>query len=377
MRARNLAHGPEGGIPSEEVEAAELHRPARGPSSADASAHLRGMNLSVRTPDELIAVLPHLLGFRPEESIVFLPMRSDLPVARVDVPTTGPDRDEVWNSIRDAYSRYAQPGSSVAIVCLTADRQLADQVAQDFAARLVTIGIDARIRIWADDHRWCDLDSGLTGARTKAARDRVAAMTVLNGRVQPAASRESLASSLVGDREPIAKLLPEAREEAIGSTPRTEGRWAVGRLRQFHADGVRLTDEDATRLLIAIDSIPTRDVMWSDMNRETVASHVALWTDMTKRGPDEVRAAPASLLGFASWLNGHGAMAWCALDQVPQDEPYALAGLVAAAVQNGMHPREWEAADSRPSESTMDLGSDFIAQRPSIQHGQIRPAHGI
>lgn len=214
------------------------------------------MTISVRTPDELIAVIPHLLGFRPEESIVCLPMRCDLPVARVDLPTTGRDRDEVWNSIRDAYSRYAQPGSSVAIVCLTADRQLADQVAQDFAARLDTIGIDARIRIWADDQRWCDLDSGLAGARTEAARERIAAMTVLNGRVQPAASRESLASSLIGDREPIAKLLPRACEAAVAITPQTDAHWALGRLRRFHADGDRLTDSDAVRLLAAIDSIP-------------------------------------------------------------------------------------------------------------------------
>ncbi|OLT14746.1 hypothetical protein BJF80_12290 [Serinicoccus sp. CUA-874] len=47
------------------------------------------MALSVHSPDELIAVIPHLLGFKPEESIVFLPMRSDLPVARVDLPTQG------------------------------------------------------------------------------------------------------------------------------------------------------------------------------------------------------------------------------------------------------------------------------------------------
>ena len=46
------------------------------------------MPLSIHSPDELIAVIPHLLGFKPEESIVFLPMRSDLPVARVDLPTT-------------------------------------------------------------------------------------------------------------------------------------------------------------------------------------------------------------------------------------------------------------------------------------------------
>lgn len=67
------------------------------------------------------------------------------------------------------------------------------------------------------------------------------------------------------------------------------------------------------------------------MNVQNAASHVALWTDLTKRAPDDVRAVPASMLGFAGWLSGHGAIAWCALDQVPRDKPYALAGLVAAA----------------------------------------------
>ncbi len=94
------------------------------------------MTLSISSPDELVAVIPHLLGFKPEESIVFLPMRSDLPVVRVDLPTTARDRDLVWQSISDAFSRYAQPGTSVAIVCITADRAIAEEVGPEFAARL-------------------------------------------------------------------------------------------------------------------------------------------------------------------------------------------------------------------------------------------------
>ena len=33
------------------------------------------MTLSIHSPDELVAALPHLLGFTPEESIVFVPLR--------------------------------------------------------------------------------------------------------------------------------------------------------------------------------------------------------------------------------------------------------------------------------------------------------------
>lgn len=69
-------------------------------------------------------------------------------------------------------------------------------------------------------------------------------------------------------------------------------------------------------------------------------------------------------------------MAWCALDQVPSDKPYALANLVAAAVQTGMHPREWEAAKSQPSERPSDRVSDFV-RTASTQRGSIWPAHRI
>lgn len=111
------------------------------------------MTLSIHSPGELVAVIPHLLGFKPEESIVFLPMGSDLPSARVDLPSKGRDRELVWRSLRDAFSRYAQPGSSVAVVCLTADRDEATIVGHDLAARMRSIGINTPVTLWADETR--------------------------------------------------------------------------------------------------------------------------------------------------------------------------------------------------------------------------------
>ena len=253
---------------------------------------------------------------------------------------------------------------------------MATDVGHEFAARFESIGIDTRVMLWADETRWADLDTGDMGLQTDAARERIAAATVLTGRPQPAATRDSLATSLVGDREPVTRLLPETRDAAHEDTANPEGRWALSRMQRFHRDGVRLSDADAARLLVAVESTPTRDRLWLDMNRGNAASHVALWTDMTQRAPDEVRAAPASLLGFASWLSGHGALAWCALDQVPNDKPYALANLVAAAIQSGMHPREWEAAN-RPTRHGLDNTGDFIARRSAAQAGPARPAPGF
>ena len=333
------------------------------------------MSISVHSPDELIAAIPHLLGFKPQESIVLIPIRSDLPTARIDLPTTPRAQELAWRTIREGMSRYARPGAAVGIVCFTTDRQQADVVGREFAERLDTIGINTHLLLWADNTRWADLATGDMGLQTDEARDRVATMTVLAGRPQPAATRDFLAQSLVGDRGPVANLLTEIRANTAQNAVHSEGRWAVSRVQQFHRDGVRLDDADVARLLVAVEAVPIRDQLWLAMTRGNAVSDVALWTDMTKRAPDEVRTAPASLLAFGSWLSGDGAMAWCALDQVPEGKPYALAHLVTAAIESGMHPREWEAAKSMP-EHDMDLAA-APARHPGMQLGSVRPAHEL
>lgn len=335
------------------------------------------MTLAIHSPDELIAALPHLLGFKPEESLIFVPLRPDLPLARVDIPTTAREREGVWNSIGSALSRHAQLGARTAIVCITPDRAHAEQVGQEFASRLAAIGIDAPLRLWADDTSWCDFTTGQSGLQTGAARDQVAAATVLDGRPRPAPSRAAIASSLVGDRQPIEALLPKARANAAMGSARREGEWAQGRVEEFHRDGVRLSDADAARLLIGVDIIPTRDSLWNTITRDTTTSHIALWRDLTRRAPDEVRAAPASLLAFTAWLNGDGALAWCAIDQVPQDKPYALANLVAATLEGGMHPREWETAQRAAADRGMNRGSEISSARRTAPHGGARETHGF
>ena len=70
------------------------------------------------------------------------------------------------------------------------------------------------------------------------------------------------------------------------------------------------------------------------------------------------------MLGFASWLRGDGAKAWCALDQVPADRPYSMAAIVASALQNGLHPREWERYQAQMREIASELDESFVPKPP-------------
>ena len=117
-------------------------------------------------------------------------------------------------------------------------------------------------------------------------------------------------------------------------------------------------------MLVALETISTRDALWEDMSTQNSARHVALWTDLTRRAPDEVRAAPAAMLGFASWLHGDGARAWCALDQVPADRPYSMAAIVASALQNALHPREWERHQAQLREIATEFDESFVPKQP-------------
>lgn len=341
------------------------------------------MDLIVQSPDELLAAVPHVLGFKPEESIVLVPFRPGLPITRVDLPRTAAEREEVWDALSGPYGRHARPGARLAIICITEDGRSAELASQHLSNRLETVGITTHIRLWSDGERWREFNTGQTGLQTQSTAERIAAATVLTGAAQPAASRNSLAASMVGDREPIAQLIPEARAASAASSPAVERDWALDRLEQFHADGNRLSDVDGARMLLALETISTRDALWEDMSRENHTSHMALWNDLTRRAPDEVRAAPAAMLGFASWLHGDGAKAWCALDQVPAERPYSMAAIVASTLQNGIHPREWDRYQTQMRDLAAELDESFVPKPPAhlrdlppMQPAPDRPAPG-
>ena len=75
------------------------------------------------------------------------------------------------------------------------------------------------------------------------------------------------------------------------------------------------------------------------------------------RPPHPCWPSEASSAGTVPWPGAHST-------KYPTGSPYALAHLVAAAIERGMHPREWEAAKSMP-EHDMDLATGHRPpQRP-------------
>lgn len=319
--------------------------------------------LRIKNPVDLIACVPLLLGFHPEESAVLITLDAvgEPLCARVDLP---PGPDDVGAVVDDLCTTAGRLGlRSVALVLLTHDDLMARLVHDAFVVGLGSRAIDVVVAVRADGARWFPL-SGLRGDPDEGeAYDLTTHPFTLHAMVEGLAvheSRTALGDSLLPTDPDEVERVTAAVDAAAdrlrsGARPHlvAEGRWLQQRLRRLTTSdpdgpGDELTVEEAGRVLAALVSSEVRDVAWAEMSRATAPRHVQLWRDLVRRTPLEVLAAPATLLAFAAWLAGDGALAWCALDRARAADPdYPMATLVERALTCAVPPSTWEPLDSR------------------------------
>jgi hypothetical protein len=79
------------------------------------------------------------------------------------------------------------------------------------------------------------------------------------------------------------------------------------------------------------------------MDHANASLHVDLWRDVVRRVPDDLRPPAATLLAFAAWLSGDGALAWCAVERALDVEPgYSLANLLTQLLAGAVPPTSWQ-----------------------------------
>jgi hypothetical protein len=120
------------------------------------------------------------------------------------------------------------------------------------------------------------------------------------------------------------------------------GEDAIAHALSLSGAGGRLTDDDAAWLTVLLGYLPVRDLAWQRTAGRP--EHVALWADLTRRAGASQAAAPASLLAFAAWRSGNGALAAVAADRALQASPgYTMAALIAELLRLAIPPSEFDA----------------------------------
>ncbi len=330
--------------------------------------------ITVRNPEHAVALVPHLLGFRPENSAIAIWVR-DGAIAltqRADLPDPGePDQADRFAGAFVELAGAAQADAVILLAC--AEHPASEWVEHVMTAMVHAVedeGVEVLdcLAIWDERYRslLCDAECCPKEGReiTPAVRDEVAAAFALAG-TATFASRQEIERSMAADPVHVARVQPlVAEDDADCAAEITDGAaleaWRDRRIediRQSLRCGPEITDAQTARLLSGLDDIRVRDTLSWHLSREDDLRPAldALIVAMRSAPPGCV-APVACCTGMVAWCIGDGARASIALDRSLADDPgYVLAQLLARAVHAGLPPAGWRQALADMAEDDMRM----------------------
>ena len=332
----------------------------------------------LRGPDELIAAVPHLLGFHPADSLVLVALtagRIGLTL-RVDL-APGTQADLLAAQLVGPVCR--QRPSGVVLVVIGGVGPDASNSPGAAAVKALTIalagrGIPVLHAAWARASErgapWrCYDEPGCCGTLPDPAASPLGAATVAAGLVT------------FGDRAELTRLLtpdpPEVlarRRTALDRAARSDppgGTTKASRALRTVQDAVRAADrgelvlDDAAviRLAGALADRSVRDACLPLCGGGSAEAAGRLWLALARGSPDPERAEPACLFAVTSYLRGEGALAGMALEAALLADPgHRLAALLQAALAGGIPPaRVREVAWAAAAEAHAQLGPGVVS----------------
>ena len=301
----------------------------------------RRTTFTARGPADLIAVVPYLLGFHPEDSVVLMTFGpGETFHARVDLPDDPDDQAAVADMLVEVVVRHRV--RRVAVLLYTSDPWAAATFHDAVLPAMTRRGVEVVDVVRVGRERFHDAsDPDDPGAAYDLRAHPFTAEQVVEGTVVHA-SRAELAASLQPVEREVAAVEAAVATIAVrrGDLP-GEAAW-LERAVAAHLDGRTPSASDVARMLVLLGVEHLRDVAWAGMSRDDARRQVELWRGVVRRCPPPLLPAPGSLLAFAAWLDGNGALAWCALDRVEAVDPaYPMAGFVGALLTQAVPPHAW------------------------------------
>jgi hypothetical protein len=304
-------------------------------------------------PSELIAAIPHLLGFHPRDSVVLLALHGKglgLTV-RADLVTD----DQAPLLAEHLLTPIArQRPSGVALVVIGGDpvpdgelpHRVLVNVIDDV---LIGAGLPVVHAAWttetANGAPWrCYDDPLCAGTVADPTASPLAVATVAAGAVT-FSSREELAALLTADDPTVlqrrAALLDAADAEHPLSARAVRQRRATltGLYRAAAVADPELSDSIIAEVASALCDHRVRDACLPWCAGSGAVAAERLWLALVRATPAPERAEPAALLAFTAYLRGDGALASVALEVALEACPHhSLSTLLRAALDGGLPP---------------------------------------
>ncbi|MBA8825668.1 hypothetical protein FHX42_003034 [Saccharopolyspora lacisalsi] len=339
--------------------------------------------ITLTDPGEVLAAVPHMVGFRPTDSIVFIVVDRQAQrlgmTLRVDLPPLDRVNDFVehvvhgpmgnqhvdavimavvggssGDSATEGAPDVAGPGEAASPPASTPPcSELVGMLRDEFG----DMGSPVLHAVWtprirAESPWWCYGD-GRTGKVPDPDTSPLAAAMAVAG-VVTFESREDLAALLTPEgEESIARrsarldaMYEDIEQERVcaGGSPEADVRIVLAAIRRT-ADGAALTEEDMLRVLIALSDARVRDLALGTCRTSLATAAEQLWITLVRRAPAPEVADVAALLAFSAYVRGDGALAGIALERVEESRPeHSLGTLLRKALGAGLPPSDLEVA---------------------------------
>jgi hypothetical protein len=317
--------------------------------------------LTVRSPADLLAAVPYLLGFHPSDSLVVVAHRARRLIfaARADLLPAGARPALIADVARYVASVVAEQGGGAATVIGYGPAEPVEAILPQIRSALSARGLEIVEVLRAHDGRFwsylCDnpeccppegtpydpATSPVAAAATYAGQAALPDRAALVRQVAPVGglTRESMRQATLRAEERLVALLDAtpAADVLGGRAVRAAGEAAVAAALDRGRSGVRPTDDEVAWLTLLLVHLPVRDSAWRQIGEDDW--QLELWSDVVRRAEADLVPGPASLLAFAAWRAGQGALANVALDRALRQDPgYSLARLLRDALDRGLAP---------------------------------------
>ncbi|MCH7229904.1 DUF4192 domain-containing protein [Glycomyces sp. L485] len=300
--------------------------------------------IKINGPGDLVAVVPHLLGFAPESSLVVLGLNeSGLQCTfRVDLPEWTEDADQV----RDLVAQLTRNNCGQAVAIVYGPEPIALAVASVTGRRLDAAGIAALDILRVDQGRYWALTCDESccppeGRPVPQLPEAVLSIIAAGGVARP--DRAAVAALLdpagADSRTAVAADVNQFREDEAQRDRVAWRRRELEYLNQWWEFPVLPWPAAIARLGLALADVELRDHVLSDIATHPDRARLDLWIWVARHLEDDLVAPAATVAGFAAYRCGNGVLALEAFEVALRADPsYRLAQMLLSALQSGLPP---------------------------------------
>ena len=341
------------------------YSPAVPPSEPDGP-----VRLTARRPSDLLAAVPFLLGFHPDESLVALLLASGrvMLTARFDLGDADADGEAV--DVADLVAQHRPTGVVLVVYCRDAERGRAALLAQaDRLRRGREQEVELVDLLLVDGRRWwslvctagCCPEDGTAYAPADHPLSAEAVWAGLVARPDRAAVVATVAGPPVQAWGALRRCARPLRAR-LDRTSRAQQQEALGRAvvaalprldpTRSDPDGpdgadraaVTLDDAACLELALLLRDTHVRDVACALVTRDDARRHLALWQEVLSRTPPELAAAPLCLVGVSAWAAGNGTLLNACCERLSELDPgYPMGRLLSDVSRRALPPAWWDA----------------------------------